>query len=105
VTYQAWCRRHGDYETPAQVHVNWNAELIWKMRTELAYQWDILEGEVQDVFKDLLLLIKGSLLDLKSTIQGESKGRLAGVILFKLMLIVLVLRAKILSNVSGRNWF
>ena len=73
VTYQAWCRNHGDYRTPAQPHVNWNAELIWKMRTELAYQWDILETEVQDTFRDLLSSVNSSLLELKQNMQGEAK--------------------------------
>jgi hypothetical protein len=70
--YNAWCLNNGDHETPKRSYVNWNAELIWKMRTELAYQWDLLEDEIPIVFEKLLQSIKRPLLNLKSFIRGKS---------------------------------
>jgi len=51
--------------------VNWNAELIWKMRMELAYQWDLLEDDIPTAFETLLQSVKGQLLALKSHLEGE----------------------------------
>jgi hypothetical protein len=53
--------------------VNWNAELIWKMRMELAYQWDLLEDDIPIVFENLLQSVKRRLLDLKSYLGGKLK--------------------------------
>jgi hypothetical protein len=52
--------------------VDWNAELIWKMRMELAFQWELVEDEIPDVFRNLLGVIKAPLLFLESLIQGQS---------------------------------
>ena len=51
--------------------MNWNAELIWKMRTELAYQWDLLEDDIPTVFESLCHVVKGLLLDLKAHLEGK----------------------------------
>jgi hypothetical protein len=51
--------------------VNWNAELIWKMRMELAFQWGLVEDEIPDVFRTLLPAVNAQLLYLKSFIQGQ----------------------------------
>ena len=51
--------------------MDWNAELIWKMRMELAYQWDLVEDEIKDVFQTLLPTVNAQLQYLKSLIQGQ----------------------------------
>ena len=42
-------------------HVNWNSELISKMRSELALEWDLFELDIPMRFKDLLRRLKQSL--------------------------------------------
>jgi hypothetical protein len=61
----------GDHRTEKRGKVNWNAELIWKMRMELAYQWDLLEDDIPIFFTDLLQSVKRQLLDLKSHLRGK----------------------------------
>jgi hypothetical protein len=39
---------------------------------ELAYQWDLVGDEIQDVFRTLSLAVKTQLLSLKSFVQGHS---------------------------------
>jgi hypothetical protein len=63
----------GEHQTPKRPYVNWNAELIWKMRTELAFQWDILEEEIPRVFEQLLRPVRDRLANLKSLIRGEPR--------------------------------
>jgi hypothetical protein len=70
--YNAWCRNNGDYYTAKRGSVNWNQELIWKMRSELEYQWDILEEEVPRVFDELLETLSTGLEDLKSHIKSTT---------------------------------
>jgi hypothetical protein len=62
----------GDNSTPKRKHVNWNSELLWKMRMELAYQWDMLEDEVQVVFEKLMGVVRGDLLYMKVLFSGKS---------------------------------
>lgn len=45
--------RNGKHSTPTYPDVDWNASLIWKMRMELDFQWDILEDEVAEIFGKL----------------------------------------------------
>ncbi|TVY75935.1 hypothetical protein LSUE1_G004583, partial [Lachnellula suecica] len=52
--YNAWCLRNGDHETPKRNYVNWNAELIWAMRTDLENQWNILDQKVSSILGGLL---------------------------------------------------
>jgi len=63
--YRSWCMHEGDNSTSKRKHVNWNSELLWKMRMELAYQWDMLEDEVQVVFEKLMGVVRGDLLYMK----------------------------------------
>lgn len=70
--YNAWCRNNGSHETQKRGFVNWNQELIWKMRSELEYQWDILEDEVPRVFDELLETLRMGLEDLKSHIKSTT---------------------------------
>jgi hypothetical protein len=64
-TYNVFCGRDGDHSTPAQGYVNWNQELIWKMRTELELQWEILEEEMVEELRTLEELLITELNDLK----------------------------------------
>jgi hypothetical protein len=50
--------------------VNWNADLIWKMRMEMAFQWETLEEDIPTLFKDLLQSAKAPLLALQSEMRG-----------------------------------
>lgn len=52
-SYKEWCMRNGKHSTPTYPDVDWNASLIWKMRMELDFQWDILEDEVAEIFGKL----------------------------------------------------
>ncbi|KAH6700598.1 hypothetical protein BKA61DRAFT_705543 [Leptodontidium sp. MPI-SDFR-AT-0119] len=70
-SYNAWCLNRGDHATPKRGHLNWNSELIWKMRIELAYQWGLLEDEIPTVFETLLQSIRTSLLNLQSHLRGK----------------------------------
>lgn len=69
--YNAWCLNRGDHATVKRDHVNWNAELIWKMRSELAFQWGLVEDEIPIVFEKLLHSIRASFLDLQSHLRGK----------------------------------
>lgn len=68
--YRAWCRNNGNHQTAGRDHEDWNAKIIWKMRMELEYQWDLVEDEVPEVFSVLLDATKSLLERLKMTIQG-----------------------------------
>jgi hypothetical protein len=68
--YNAWCRNNGDHETAGRSRVNWNQELIWKMRSELDYAWEMVEEEVPEVFDELLQTLERLLEKLKSSITG-----------------------------------
>lgn len=68
--YRAWCRNNGDHQTAGRDHEDWNAKIIWKMRMELEYQWDLVEDEAPEVFSILLDATKSLLEGLKMTIQG-----------------------------------
>jgi len=70
--YNAWCRNDGCHRTEKRGSVNWNQELIWKMRSELEYQWDILEEEVPCVFDELLETLTTELEGLKSHIKSTT---------------------------------
>lgn len=68
--YNAWCLKNGDHKTPKK-KVNWNRELIWKMRTELEYQWDLLEEIIPDTFKELLDSVISHLRSLKLLLKSK----------------------------------
>ncbi|OQD86148.1 hypothetical protein PENANT_c008G00195 [Penicillium antarcticum] len=45
--------------------VNWNSEIVWKMRTELEFQWDLLVEGIPKLFANLSALNMINLRDLK----------------------------------------
>ena len=55
--YSAWCGNNGNYSTGKRT-ADWNAEIIWKMRLELDFAWDIVTDEVDTVFNNLLAAIE-----------------------------------------------
>lgn len=48
--------------------------IIWKMRTELAYQWELVEDEINVVYEWLGDSVRGLLNELKQTIIGKSSA-------------------------------
>ncbi|GAB1312304.1 Dynamin N-terminal domain-containing protein [Madurella fahalii] len=67
--YDAWCRNNGHHSTQKRVNVDWNAQIVWKMRTELDFQWDIVEEEVDAVFNELLAAVEEQFNGLKTAIS------------------------------------
>ncbi|KAK3291871.1 uncharacterized protein B0H64DRAFT_242135 [Chaetomium fimeti] len=55
--YSAWCGNNGKYSTRL-LTADWNAQIIWKMRMELAYQWEIVIEEIDALFNTLLAAIE-----------------------------------------------
>ncbi len=72
--YNAWCRNDGNHSTLNRGHVDWNADIIWKMRTELELEWDIVQGEISTLFAGLLTEIKSLLGGLKETLLGKRRS-------------------------------
>ena len=52
-SYNMWCRHNGKHSTTTHKDVDWNAQIIWQMRMELAFQWEILQEEIPTLFKKL----------------------------------------------------
>ncbi|OAQ89902.1 hypothetical protein VFPFJ_06316 [Purpureocillium lilacinum] len=65
----AWCLHNGHHQTAGKARENWNANIIWKMRTELETQWELLEEEAVDVFSAVL---EGSRRQLESVKENEA---------------------------------
>lgn len=78
--YNAWCLNNGDHYTAKRGAVNWNQELIWKMRSELDFQWEVVEEEMAEIFEELLHKLESELdgfkVFLKSTKIPQSYLRL-----------------------------
>ncbi|CAG9951905.1 unnamed protein product [Clonostachys rosea f. rosea IK726] len=68
--FNAWCLHDGNHETDGREREDWNAKIIWKMRSELEYQWEVLEQERSEVFSTLLGTVSTLLVSLKSNIQS-----------------------------------
>ena len=68
--YNAWCKNNGNHKTQLKGS-NWNAELIWKMKMELEYQWDLLEEDIPSMFEKLLDSIKDRLANLQDAMRGR----------------------------------
>lgn len=72
--YNAWCLNNGNHSTLKRGHEDWNRQIIWKMRSDLAFQWGLVEDEVTDVFSPLLVAVRTMLLDLKQVVLRESSS-------------------------------
>lgn len=71
VQTSAWCHNNGFHYTKLRGNVDWNAQIVWKMRTELEFQWDILEEEIGSIFTQLLATAKEQFRQLKDAIWAE----------------------------------
>ena len=71
VTYQAFVRRDGTYETRAAGFRRWNDELLWRMNQDMTSPWanflTLLESEVSLLRKK----VKGKLDDLRRRLNGR----------------------------------
>ena len=56
---------------------NWNALIIWKMRTELELAWDIVKEQVPTVLQRVLDGASALLVSLQTTVQ-EAAGTCSG---------------------------
>ena len=72
--YNAWCRNNGTHQTEKRGFVCWNSQIIWKMKTELDYAWDILEEEITELFDDLTRGISNNLGTFKQTVQNRNEA-------------------------------
>ncbi|KAH7133693.1 hypothetical protein EDB81DRAFT_859227 [Dactylonectria macrodidyma] len=70
--YRAWCHNNGNHETSKRDAEDWNAKIIWKMRMELEFQWDLVEEEVALVFSGLLNKTQKFLNDVELTIRNKA---------------------------------
>lgn len=70
--YNAWCLKNGNHCTVNRGHVNWNAGLNWKMRTELAFQWEVFEDDIKETLESLVAFVKEGLRDLERYLDGEA---------------------------------
>lgn len=48
-------------------HVNWNSQIIWKMRSELAFQWDLVEEEIPALFEAVNKSVNEALCKVRDT--------------------------------------
>lgn len=64
-SYSAWCRNNGNHTTRSRGHIDWNAQLMWKMRMELEFQWEILQEEISRLFNVLEGDVSRELINLK----------------------------------------
>lgn len=68
--YNAWCRNNGHHYTEKRGDVNWNKEIIWKMRTELALQWEMVEEEMPKMFKSVEEAVDESFGEIQVTMRS-----------------------------------
>ncbi|KAF2183055.1 hypothetical protein K469DRAFT_584335 [Zopfia rhizophila CBS 207.26] len=68
--YNAWCRHNGNYYTEKRGDVNWNSEIIWKMRAELAYQWELVEDEIPEMFKSVEEAVDEAFGEIQATMRS-----------------------------------
>lgn len=70
--YKAWCANDGHHCTAKRGRQDWNAKIIWKMRSELAFQWDVVEEDIPELFSGLCAEVEAALADMKAAILGMS---------------------------------
>ncbi|TLD06663.1 uncharacterized protein PgNI_08716 [Pyricularia grisea] len=70
--YSAFCLNNGHHETPKRPRQDWNAKILWKMRSELAYQWELVEEEAGNVFDVFLDLAKDQLEEIRDQVEEAS---------------------------------
>ena len=70
--YDAWCRNNGTHSTQKRGHVRWNAQLMWKSKSEQDYEWEVLQDEIPNIFDDLKQSIEHSLSYFKSFVDSKA---------------------------------
>jgi hypothetical protein len=73
-TYDAWCRNNGSYSTRKRAATDWNAKIVWKLRAELDFQWDIVEEEIGTVFDELRATVAEQFGALKAAVWASSSA-------------------------------
>lgn len=71
-SYKAWCRNNGEHETGTRGYVNWNAEMIERMRIDLKTKWELLEEKVTTIIEGLLQEAKDQLRSLRASIEEQN---------------------------------
>ncbi|KAJ4549630.1 hypothetical protein HRR78_005089 [Exophiala dermatitidis] len=72
---KAWVLRYGSHTTVKGDKIDWNAELIWKSRTELDFQWSLLlEDCIPEAFEKLSEKIKGHTQRLTKSVEGHEQA-------------------------------
>ncbi|KAK4152198.1 hypothetical protein C8A00DRAFT_35109 [Chaetomidium leptoderma] len=66
--YAAFCRNNGEHST-RKLNENWNAKIVWKLRAELNYEWDIVEEEIDAVFDELRAALAGQFDTLRAAVS------------------------------------
>ena len=72
--YSAWCGNNGNYSTRKRT-TDWNAEIIWKMRAELAFQWEIVTDEIDIIFNTLLAAIEAQFDELRGAFAAAAMAQ------------------------------
>lgn len=65
---------NGHWQTSRLGAVDWNAKIIWKMRTELDFQWDLLEDDVSPMFETVYTEMVSLLHNLSTAARGKSSS-------------------------------
>lgn len=58
VKYRTCCLNRGRHIPCMGKYVDWNSELIWKMRAESDFQWDGFEDELRAMIRELCASIR-----------------------------------------------
>ncbi|CAD6449084.1 391a815d-1b9c-4314-ad35-de3c751e332e [Sclerotinia trifoliorum] len=71
-SYKAWCRNNGKHEAGTRGYVNWNAEMIERMRIDLKSKWALLEEKITTSMKSLLEEVNNQLRGLRACIEEQN---------------------------------
>ncbi|KAI1870179.1 hypothetical protein JX265_006349 [Neoarthrinium moseri] len=79
--YYAFCLNNGHHVTSMREREDWNAKILWKMRMELEYQWDLVEDELPQLFTSVMDTVRIELVYLKDQIQNSSSTKICSILL------------------------
>lgn len=68
-SYKAFVRNDGTHTTAAVGHRRWNNEMLWKMREELQFSWNLVEEEILAEFQELKERIKAQINELANSVE------------------------------------
>ncbi|EXV00317.1 Ras GTPase family protein [Metarhizium robertsii] len=72
--YDAWCCNNGHHATAGRDREDWNAKIIWKMRSELDFQWTVVEEEAEAGFCKLQKTLDGLFANLQAVLVDLMLG-------------------------------